>query len=85
LPYADAGDFSARDELAGLGLDSMGVVRLLGDIEDRYDLELPDDILNEETFETVGSLWQALSTLLGPGDDPDPGADRIPGGTPLRV
>lgn len=66
LPYADAGDFSASDELAGLGLDSMGVVRLLADIEDRYDIELPDDLLNEETFDSVGSLWQALSALIHP-------------------
>ncbi|WP_433511952.1 phosphopantetheine-binding protein [Nonomuraea sp. CA-143628] len=66
MPYADAGDFSASDELAGLGLDSMGVVRLLADIEDRYDIELPDDLLNEETFDTVGSLWEALSALIDP-------------------
>lgn len=64
LPYADSGDFSAADEPAGLGLDSMGVVRLLADVEDRYDIELPDDILNEETFATIGSLWQALDALL---------------------
>lgn len=79
LPYADAGDFSASDELAGLGLDSMGVVRLLGDIEDRYDIELPDDILNEETFDTVGSLWRALSALFD--QEETVGDER----TPLRV
>jgi acyl carrier protein len=69
LPYADSGEFSATDELAGLGLDSMGVVRLLAAVEDRYDIELPDDILNEETFATVGSLWQALDALLVTGGE----------------
>jgi acyl carrier protein len=64
LPYADSGDISASDELVNLGLDSMGVVRLLADIEDRYEVELPDDILDEETFATAGSLWWALSTLV---------------------
>jgi acyl carrier protein len=34
LPFADSGTLAAFDELAGLGLDSMGVVRLLVDIED---------------------------------------------------
>ena len=64
LPYADSADLAATDELAILGLDSMGVVRLMATLEERYEIELPDDILNEETFATVGSLWQTLSTLL---------------------
>ncbi|MEU8265846.1 phosphopantetheine-binding protein [Sphaerisporangium sp. NPDC049002] len=64
LPYAGSDDFSACDDLAGLGLDSMGVVQLLVALEDGYDIELPDDILDEETFATVGSLWRALSALV---------------------
>jgi acyl carrier protein len=66
LPYADSGELAAANELAGLGLDSMSLVQLLADVEDRYDIELPDDILNEATFETVGSLWQTLSPLVTP-------------------
>jgi acyl carrier protein len=66
LPYADSGELAAANELAGLGLDSMSLVQLLADVEDRYDIELPDDILNEATFETVGSLWQTLSPLVEP-------------------
>lgn len=64
LPYAGPGDLSPDDELTALGLDSMGVVQLLVDLEDSYDQELPDDILDEETFATVGSLWARLSALL---------------------
>ncbi|HEY7594357.1 MAG TPA: phosphopantetheine-binding protein [Actinophytocola sp.] len=64
LPYADAGDLLASSELASLGLDSMSLVELLADVEDRYDVELPDDILNESTFATVGSLWEALCPLV---------------------
>lgn len=64
LPYANSGDLADDDELASLGLDSMGVVQLLADLEDHFDTELPDDILNEETFATAGSLWRVLSTLL---------------------
>ncbi|MEU4833950.1 phosphopantetheine-binding protein [Streptosporangium sp. NPDC023615] len=69
LPYAETGGLTARDELSALGLDSMGVVRLLVDIENGYAVELPDEILDEATFATVGSLWGALSTLMtiGPG------------------
>jgi len=64
LPYADTGDLAPANELAGLGLDSMSIVQLLGDIENGYDVELPDDILNEDTFATVGSLWQTLAPLV---------------------
>ena len=66
LPFADSGVLEDSSDLGSLGLDSMSIVALLGDIEDRYDLELPDDILNESTFATVGSLWQALALLLPP-------------------
>ncbi|GAA0440301.1 hypothetical protein Acor_12910 [Acrocarpospora corrugata] len=64
LPYAGPGDLTPGDDLTSLGLDSMGVVQLMVDLEDGYDLELPDDILSEETFATVGSLWLTLSFLL---------------------
>lgn len=69
LPYADSSELSDSDELAGLGLDSMGMVRLLAALEDSYDIELPDDILNEDTFATVGSLWRTLSVLVTSGDE----------------
>ncbi len=64
LPFADSGALSGFDDLAGLGLDSMGVVRLIVDIEDAYGIQVPDEILDERTFATVGSLWEALSPLV---------------------
>jgi acyl carrier protein len=66
LPFADAGELGGESELASLGLDSMSIVALLGDLEDSYDVELPDEIVNEETFATVGSLWAALAPLVHP-------------------
>ncbi|MEV4176716.1 phosphopantetheine-binding protein [Nonomuraea sp. NPDC049709] len=66
LPYADAGALAAHDELGALGLDSMGVVRLLVDVENAYGVELPDELLNEATFATVGSLWQTLASWWPP-------------------
>ncbi|MEU9835629.1 phosphopantetheine-binding protein [Streptosporangium sp. NPDC048047] len=66
LPYADAERLTPQDQLGALGLDSMGVVRLLVDVENTYGVELPDDLLNESTFRTVGSLWGTLSSCLTP-------------------
>jgi acyl carrier protein len=69
LPFADSAEFAADDELAGLGLDSLGVVQLLTDLEDAYRVEIPDSVLDEATFATVGSLWQAVSALVDPHAD----------------
>lgn len=67
LPYADGAELSADDNLRALGLDSMGVVQLLTDLEEVFALELPDDVLTDETFDTVGSLWRSISALAAPG------------------
>ncbi|MCX4661914.1 phosphopantetheine-binding protein [Streptomyces sp. SID4919] len=63
LPYAGAGELDASQELAALGLDSMGVVQLLAALEEGYGLEFPDDALDQETFSTVGSLWRMVSEV----------------------
>lgn len=66
LPYANSDEFAVSDDLAALGLNSMGVVQLLTDLEETFGLELPDELVTEETFETVGSLWGAVSGLVAP-------------------
>ncbi len=66
LPYADSAELTATDDLAALGLDSMGVVQLLTDLEETFGLELPDELITEETFNTVGSLWQTVGGLVAP-------------------
>jgi acyl carrier protein len=65
LPYADTVDFAASDDLTAFGLNSMGVVQLLTDLEETFGLELPDDLITEETFGTVGSLWDVVGRLVG--------------------
>ena len=37
-------------------LDSLGVVELAAALEDRFDIEVADDDVTGEVFETVGSL-----------------------------
>lgn len=64
LPYAEGGELAPTDDLTALGLDSMGVVQLLADLEDRYGLEMPDERLTEETFATVGSLWTTVAEFV---------------------
>lgn len=51
--------------LRSLGLDSMKAIDLLFAIEDEFNVMLPDDMMNDATFETAGTLWQAVRDCLG--------------------
>lgn len=66
LPYAEGDELAADADLAALGLDSMGVVQLLADLEDHFGVELDDELLTEETFATVGSLWATVADFVTP-------------------
>jgi acyl transferase domain-containing protein/acyl carrier protein len=56
----------SSDSLVGLGLDSLNTVALLLRIEEAFEISLPDDALNAETFDTVGTLWHVVLEYLGP-------------------
>ncbi|MYS24051.1 acyl carrier protein [Streptomyces sp. DvalAA-14] len=61
LPLLGDEPLTEGTPLRDLGLDSMQSVDLLFAIEDELGVSLPDDALNEQTFATAGSLWQAVS------------------------
>ncbi|WP_328928804.1 phosphopantetheine-binding protein [Streptomyces sp. NBC_00190] len=48
------------------GLDSMAVVELLVQLEEAYQVAIPDEELGPEAFETVGSLWAVVARQLDP-------------------
>ncbi|GAB7046425.1 acyl carrier protein [Catenuloplanes indicus] len=60
LPYLDGRPLTPDSRLRDLGLDSMHSIDLLFAIEDALQVTLPDDYLNDETFATAGSLWEAV-------------------------
>jgi acyl carrier protein len=49
--------------LADAGLNSLGVVKLLVDIEDSLGVTFPDELIEPATFATPGSLWQVVTKL----------------------
>ncbi|MEU0173850.1 phosphopantetheine-binding protein [Streptomyces massasporeus] len=70
LPLLAPGTGLAPDaSLAALGLDSLQTVSLLVELEETYEVVLPDDALNAETFASPSSLWGQISALL-----PKPGS-----------
>jgi len=50
-------------ELAELGLDSMGAISLLMDIEGSFAISFPDEMLVPETFRSAQTLLNAIRTL----------------------
>jgi acyl carrier protein len=50
--------------LGDLGLDSMAAVNLLLDLEQAFDVQIPDDLLSAETFETLASVEATFRPLL---------------------
>jgi acyl carrier protein len=50
-----------ESRLRDLGLDSMHAIQLLFAVEDRYGIVIPDVKLTDATFETAGSLWEAIA------------------------
>ncbi|MEV6612985.1 phosphopantetheine-binding protein [Streptomyces sp. NPDC051051] len=64
LPFLDEGTpVDANASLTELGLDSLTLLNLVAEIEDRFSVELPDEMLVMETFATPSTLWNGLLKL----------------------
>ncbi|MGW5736436.1 MULTISPECIES: acyl carrier protein [Streptomyces] len=66
LKHAGSGDIAITPEtdLRRLGVDSMQAIELLFQLEDGFGIQLPDEDMNDATFATAGSLWQAVAAQL---------------------
>jgi acyl carrier protein len=51
--------------LVSAGLDSIGTISLLFDLEEAFDVALPGAMLKPEIFRTRASLESAIASLLG--------------------
>ncbi|MGV9557758.1 phosphopantetheine-binding protein [Streptomyces sp. NPDC003522] len=64
LPFLDEGTpVDAHASLTELGLDSLTLLNLVAELEDRFSVELPDEMLVMETFATPSTLWNSLVEL----------------------
>jgi acyl carrier protein len=65
LPFLPERDAVTADlDLVAAGLDSLGMVELLIQVEERYGITFPDDLVAQETFATPAALWSVVSGLL---------------------
>lgn len=51
-------------DLAEAGIDSVTVIGLMVDLEERFDFVFPDELLTSETFATPHNLWTAIAGRL---------------------
>ncbi len=55
---ADPKQFSDEDDLLEAGLDSMGIMRLIMFIEDKYGITLPDTEIEPDNVQSFNALEQ---------------------------
>lgn len=53
-----------EQELMDLGIDSFGLLELITSIELAFDIEIPDEMLTRETFQSANSVANAVRQLL---------------------
>ncbi|ASU85331.1 phosphopantetheine-binding protein [Nocardiopsis gilva YIM 90087] len=64
VPFLSADEPLEEDtDLRDLGLDSMGTVELLAQLEAAYDVRFVDEALTMETFASPGVLWKTLQEM----------------------
>lgn len=60
VPIDTLGD---NADLFAAGLDSLAIVNVLMRLEEQFDVELPDDMLQRKTFATIASIDTAVGRL----------------------
>lgn len=61
----DVSSLRTTDDLYRAGLTSHASVNVMLGLEDAFDLEFPDELLRKSTFESIGSIATAISSLVG--------------------
>ncbi|GAB2608903.1 hypothetical protein Aab01nite_85340 [Paractinoplanes abujensis] len=65
VPFLDADEPLDPDAgLRDLGLDSMGIIEMMGALEATYHVRFLDDMLNLHTFATARTLWLSVSKMV---------------------
>jgi acyl carrier protein len=61
VPIQTLGD---NADLFAAGMDSLAVVNVMMSIEERFGVELPDSLLNRQTFSSIAALGVAVQSVL---------------------
>jgi len=58
-------EFPMKDELRKIGVDSMSVLNIIFDLENTFEVNIPDSMLTEEVFRTPETIETAIRGMLG--------------------
>lgn len=61
VPVDRVGD---DDDLYDLGMTSFASVQLMLALEEAFDIEFPESMLNRKTFQSIGSIDRSVSELV---------------------
>ncbi|SMF86567.1 Acyl carrier protein [Azospirillum oryzae] len=64
----DAGTLAIDDDLYSAGLTSHGCVGLMLGLEEQFDVEFPEKLLNRRTFESIAAIRDAVRGLVDGGE-----------------
>lgn len=64
LALADPASMSDDDNLFEAGLTSLGSVQLLLALEERFDIEVPDELLSRESFRSMRRLAEVVNEAV---------------------
>lgn len=58
-------ELSKDEDLFARGLDSFGSVQLMLALEEHFNIEFPDHLLNRRSFSTIRIIQDTVATLTG--------------------
>ncbi|WP_438306853.1 phosphopantetheine-binding protein (plasmid) [Streptomyces sp. HUAS TT11] len=64
-PAADLERLDTDTDLWQAGLDSLGSVALMVELEEEFGIEFPDELLTRETFSTLNRIGASIDGLTG--------------------
>ena len=59
-----AADLDHNADLFSAGMSSHGSVQLMLALEDTFDIEFPDNLLNRKSFSTIAMIEQVIAQLV---------------------
>ncbi len=62
--FPAAADLDQNADLFSAGMSSHGSVQLMLALEDTFDIEFPDNLLNRKSFSTIAMIEQVVAQLV---------------------
>ena len=59
------GSLDSEADLFTVGLDSLAIVNVLMSLEERFDIELPDELLSRRSFSNIAMIEEIITNLVG--------------------